>query len=749
MFKFIKHSEKNIALHTCVLGTGEIYFNSKGVYTVSMNKNAIKQFTKISNYVSSEIKSYTMPLKQLQKVIELLHKSDLVYSVKFNDDGVLIINQDRWTIALNSTICDSNYESSFLEKQTVFTMDYKQAKAFKKSHCMSYDNSQVAFMGMYLDFINNKIVTTDGKALDVLNIKFSLKLENCILDKEFILKAISKMKKDSIIEIKYNNNEYFINDNNIEVIEGKFPNYNDVMPKLKINVIKIKDYKEFSKKIDLIKKQSDSESGRMILEVKGNLLYLSVGNIHSIASEFIEIENISNTDITLACNCKGLQMLVNENNTEIVINGASSPLLFIKENSKSLIMPMKNDGYTVENIIIESNIVEIKEVEKIELAPVEVVQKGVKINYELKTIEQVERDMKYNIESDGMGFITINKKDSCIFSNTNNYYKIPKKINKDLLKEFESVNIVKLIETDKEIYYCFENDVFNYINKLMSNKKIKKELELILNEIMKNEIEKMYIKHKETIMATQTQTQTQKEALLYIYKEFKQPIESMKELIHTVDQYNHEDRINFLEKDLEKTVFKGLKKDVYTLLSNFTEFEYLDSLYTPIEDITIESIAQASDNIIIASVPSLQAEEVADIVIEDLTSDTQAEEVADIVIAEEVEQVTDIEPITQSEVMESYDFNNKFILKLYTDRSRTKIYSGGVFKIETFETIGDNQYAICRGADGTNYKYNVANLGQPKTHGKNKGSISVNIAVPTIPTIEEIAKYQSQLQKVM
>ena len=723
--KFIKDSEKNIALHTCVLGTGEIYFNSKGVYTVSMNKNAIKQFTKISNYVSSEIKSYTMPLKQLQKVIEVLHKSDLVYSVKFNDDGVMIINQDRWTIALNSTICDSNYESSFLEKQTVFTMDYKQAKAFKKSHCMSYDNSQVAFMGMYLDFINNKIVTTDGKALDVLNIKFSLKLENCILDKEFILKAISKMKKDSIIEIKYNNNEYFINDNNIEVIEGKFPNYNDVIPKLKINVIKIKDHKEFSKKIDLIKKHTDNESGRIMLDVKGHNLYFNVYTVHGEASEVIEIENISNTNISLSCNYKGLQMLVNENNTEIVINSDSSPLLFIKENSKSILMPMKKGDYISVNLIEESNIVEIKELNKIELAPVEVVQKVAKINYELKTIEQVERDMKYNIESDGMGFITINKKDSCIFSNTNNYYKIPKKINKDLLKEFKSINIVKLIETDKEIYYCFENDVFNYINKLMSNKKIKKELELILNGIMKNEIEKMYIKHKETIMATQTQ----KEALLYIYKEFKQPIESMKELIHTVDQYNHEDRIDFLEKDLEITVFKGLKKDVYILLSNFTELEYLDSLYTPIEDITIESIAHASDNIIIASVPSLQAEEVADIV-----------------IAEEVEQVTDIEPITQSEVMESYDFNNKFILKLYTDRSRTKIYSGGVFKIETFETIGDNQYAICRGADGTIYKYNVANLGQPKTHGKNKGSISVNIAVPTIPTIEEIAKYQSQLQ---
>ena len=595
--KFIKDSEKNIALHTCVLGTGEIYFNSKGVYTVSMNKNAIKQFTKISNYVSSEIKSYTMPLKQLQKVIELLHKSDLVYSVKFNDDGVLIINQGTWNISLNSKICDSNYESCFLEKQTVFTMDYIQAKAFKKSHCMGSDSSQVAFMGMYLDFNNNKIVTTDGKALDVLNIKFLLQLENCILDKEFILKAISKMKKDDIIEIKYSNNEYFINDNNIEVIEGKYPNYNDVMPKIKTNVIKIKDHKEFSKKIDAIKKHTDKESGRITLEVKENLLYFSVATVHGEACEVLEIENISNTDISSSCNYKGLQMLVNENNTEIVINGEGSPLLFIKENSKSLLMPMKrNEGIKTVNLI-ESNIVEIKEVSKIE----------------------------------------------------------------------------------------------------QKTKSIPKETTMSTKSKTQ----------KETTMSTRLKTQprgaTQQEALLYIHKEFNQTLESMQELINTVSQYNHESRLEFLETDLEKTVFKGLKQEVYTLLSDFTEFEYLDSLYTEIE-------------------PTTQAE-----VVERALKDVP---------------ITDIEPITQSKTDETttkidnnIQHEPRFIIKLFTDRQKSKVLSPEVFKIDTIE--GD-----CIISNG--YKYNVYNIGKVRISKKGRGSASINLTLDHKPTMNELQDLANQ-----
>ena len=474
-------------------------------------------------------------------------------------------------------------------------MNYTQAKAFKKSHCMSNDYSQIAFTGMYLDFINNKLVTCDGKALDVLNVEFLLKLENSILDKEFILKAISKMKKDSIIEIKYSNNEYFINDNNIEVIEGRFPNYNDVMPKIKTNVIKIKDHKEFSKKIDAIKKHTDSESGRITLEVKENLLYFSVATVHGEACEVLEIENISNTDISSSCNYKGLQMLVNENNTEIVINGEGSPLLFIKENSKSLLMPMKrNEGIKTVNLI-ESNIVEIKEVNKIE-------------------------------------------------------QKTPPK-------------------------------------------------ETTMSTKSKTQ--------KETTMSTRLKTQprgaTQQEALLYIYKEFNQTLESMQELINTVSQYNHESRLEFLETDLEKTVFKGLKQEVYTLLSDFTEFEYLDSLYTEIEPITQAEVVERA----LKDVP-----------------------------------ITDIEPITQSktdeptiEIDNSTQHEPRFIIKLFTDRQKSKVLSPEVFKIDTIE--GD-----CIISNG--YKYNVYNIGKVRISKKGRGSASINLTLDHKPTMNELQDLANQ-----
>ena len=363
--KFIKDSFNFLTITKNHIFTPEIYFNKLGIYCISHTTTNTQQITKISNYTSENIQAYTIGIKELKYVLEVLQKNKKNYDVGIVENQLVII-QDKWTIRLNLFKTNNTYESSFSEKQTVFTMDYKQAKTFNKSHCMGSDYSQVAYTGMYLDFNDNKIVTTNGKSLDVLNTEFLLKLENCILDKEFILKAISKMKKDDIIEIKYSNNEYFINDNNIKVIEGKFPNFNDVIPSVKVNVIKIKDHKEFYKKIENIKNSSDKESHRIVLEIKDNLLYFNAGTVHSRACEVLEIENISKTNISLSCDYKSLQKLVNENNIEVVLNSSTSPILLIKENSQSITMPMKNYDSIAKTMIEESNIVEIKEVNKIE-----------------------------------------------------------------------------------------------------------------------------------------------------------------------------------------------------------------------------------------------------------------------------------------------------------------------------------------------------------------------------------------------
>ena len=270
--------------------------------------------------------------------------------------------------------------------------------------------------------------------------------------------------------------------------------------------------------------------------------------------------------------------------------------------------------------------------------------------------------------------------------------------------------------------------------------------------IMKNEIEKLYIKHldkqitKEIVMQTTT-TNTTQEGILYIKDTFNPTQDRLKDLINTVQRYKHEGKIDDLETDLEKTEFKGLLKSEFSFLDQFEkkDYLYLESLY-------IEYEVQALKSIVIGSIPTIEemeeitAEEVAEVVIEEETAEEIAEEVAEMVIKE---HISDLTADTSAEVIETHDFNNKYIVKLYTSKDRKKIYSNGVFKIHAYETIGDKQYAICIGADGTSYKYNLENLGKPKTHKGGKGSISVNLAVASLPTLEDLTKYQDQLKEAI
>ena len=249
--------------------------------------------------------------------------------------------------------------------------------------------------------------------------------------------------------------------------------------------------------------------------------------------------------------------------------------------------------------------------------------------------------------------------------------------------------------------------------------------------IMKNEIEKLYIKHiekqitKEIVM--QTTTTTTQEGILYIKDTFNPTIDRLKELVNTAQQYRDEERLETLVNDLVNTEFEGLQENQYSFLAYLTkeDVEYLDSLYQVFEIEKIKTIVIGGT-----------IEEMEEI----------AEEVAEIVIKEET---SDIEAHTSAEVIETHDFNNKYIVKLYTSKDRKKIYSNGVFKIHAYETIGDKQYAICIGADGTSYKYNLENLGKPKTHKGGKGSISVNLAVASLPTLEDLTKYQDQLKEAI
>lgn len=221
---------------------------------------------------------------------------------------------------------------------------------------VSTDASKPAFTGTYVEeavegFLS--FVTSDGKRLAVITREYEDKkgdVELGVIIPERIFKTIQTVLTTGDVLFSTHNGQAFFKIGNVymfsNLVEGKFPNYKDVIPAEKINIVTV-DSSVLLAALDTVSVMSDPDSGRTKIEVSEKKMTVQTSNqIYGVAKEEIEIK-YKGAPISVAFNYKALVdylKVVSGKKIEFVINSQSSPLMMKvigDDNYTYISMPLK------------------------------------------------------------------------------------------------------------------------------------------------------------------------------------------------------------------------------------------------------------------------------------------------------------------------------------------------------------------------------------------------------------------------
>lgn len=220
----------------------------------------------------------------------------------------------------------------------------------------STDIAKVAFTGSYIEESVDgmlSFVTTDGKRLSVITREYEEKVgsvETGVIIPQKIFRTIHGSLNTGDVLFSIDNNQAFFKLGNIYIfsnlVEGKFPNYQDVIPTERINIAEVSS-EAFLEAIDTVSVMTDAETSRVKIEFNDNKIIVSTSHaIYGLAHQELEIK-YNGSPITVAINYHAISdflKVVKGKQVEIVINSQSSPLLLKTINDDSFMyitMPMK------------------------------------------------------------------------------------------------------------------------------------------------------------------------------------------------------------------------------------------------------------------------------------------------------------------------------------------------------------------------------------------------------------------------
>ena len=224
---------------------------------------------------------------------------------------------------------------------------------------VSNDQSQIAFTGTFITESTEGVlsfVTTDGKRLAVISKVIEEKegtVTTDIIVPQKIMKTISDSLSQGEVLFSVHNGQAYFKIDNIYVftnlVEGKFPNYRDVIPAQSASTLTV-DASALASCIQHVAIMSDNESGRVKLEVEDKQLVISGATVQGNSSDFVEIEEITDSAevASVAVNHKSLSdFLRNIQGKKVLIsiNSSGSPILLRpagESDYEYITMPMKN-----------------------------------------------------------------------------------------------------------------------------------------------------------------------------------------------------------------------------------------------------------------------------------------------------------------------------------------------------------------------------------------------------------------------
>ena len=284
--------------------------------------------------------------KLLEILRKLLGKKVVVRTSELSENEVFIHeeNVENPVFYLNGIPADAYpvfYEFNWENYITINPLISKELIEYT-IFAVSQTSTKPAFTGIYIEEPVDgmlSFVSTDGKRLAFATRKYNEKKgivnTGVILPENVIRTLHSALDPDNEVFFSVTMNQAFFKISNIylcsNLIEGKFPNYKDVIPKNKINSGVIEGEK-FLEALETVAVMSDPDTGKTKLELTGGKMVLSAQHsVYGIAREELTPIEYSGSEISVYLNYKHLLdflKVARGRNIEFTINSQSSPMVF-------------------------------------------------------------------------------------------------------------------------------------------------------------------------------------------------------------------------------------------------------------------------------------------------------------------------------------------------------------------------------------------------------------------------------------
>lgn len=282
----------------------------------------------LKQFEENEIVFETLPESETSVIIRPVDKAKPVFDLNgILADAYPVIFEFNWDSYIKiSEICLKELIDS-----TVYATE---------SH-----SSKPAFTGIYVEeAVEGRLtfVTSDGKRLatnskEYIDKKGDVPLHVIIPENiiRIVLNSFSSSRNGEVL-FSIEKNQAFFRLNNIylfsNLIDGKFPNYRDVIPKQRINIGSVEG-REFLKAIDVVSVLADNDTYKIKIDINDNkkMEISSQHPIHGVALEEVKLLDYSGSQISVYCNYKHLVEFLSVFKSRIInfsINSQVSPMLF-------------------------------------------------------------------------------------------------------------------------------------------------------------------------------------------------------------------------------------------------------------------------------------------------------------------------------------------------------------------------------------------------------------------------------------
>lgn len=299
--------------------------------------------------------------KKLLDIVRHLTSEKIVFESKSDNDNEVMVHPeglDNPLFDINGVPADSfpTFKEFNWENYIKIAQETLREQIQSTEFAVTTDFSKAAFTGAYIEEAVEGLlsfVTTDGKRLAVITRDYEDKvgtIETGVIVPHKIFKTIIGALSSGDVLFSVHNNQSFFKIGNVYIftnlVEGKFPNYKDVIPSDKINVAVVESDLLLTA-IETVASMSDPDSGKVKVEIGDNRMKLSTFHpIHGAARNEIDID-YKGSPITIAFSHKAIGdflKVVSGRKIEMVINSQSSPILMRTLNDENYIyvtMPMK------------------------------------------------------------------------------------------------------------------------------------------------------------------------------------------------------------------------------------------------------------------------------------------------------------------------------------------------------------------------------------------------------------------------